>query len=612
MGKIVNNEYELLKQLGQGGMGVVYKARHIHFDETVAIKRLWEQFSNDPTVLELFRNEGKILRGLHHKNIVQVSGLFAFEGSHYIVMEYIEGRTLSDIIKREVGPIKRDRAINLFKQMLEGVAYIHNQPKTIIHRDLKPLNILVTADDAVKITDFGIAKALDAGGQASTVVKGTPVYMSPEQIINPKSVDIRTDVYALGMTFYEMLCAKTPFQGDTATTPTAVYAAIMNGEVPPPTEFYPAISDELSAFVMKAIHKDRNQRFANASEMHHELERLELSGATTVQGPIKTAPPVEKKPVPEKTTDTKEQETVIDGNTNTTQEDNELKKVSKYLIGGFVVLVLGLLLTYGLTGRKKADESMLIDSVKVEVSPSVEYKTPEMIVVEGGTFEMGSTNGESDEKPVHQVTVSSFLIGKYEVTQALWESIMGSNPSSYKGNVRPVESVSWYDVVEFCNKLSEKEGLQKAYSGSGENIKCDFTSNGYRLPTEAEWEYAARGGNKSRGYKYSGSNDLDQVGWYTSNSGSETKEVGKKQPNELGLYDMSGNVWEWCWDWKGEYSSSSQTDPRGPNSGSVRVNRGGGWHYSAEYCRVAVRIIYFCYPVVRSHNLGFRLVRTKN
>ncbi len=438
MGKIVNNEYELLEQLGQGGMGVVYKARHIHFEENVAIKRLWEQFSNDPTVLELFLNEGKILRSLHHRNIVQVSGLFAFEGSHYIVMEYIEGRTLSEIIKRETGPIRRERAISLFKQMLEGVAYIHSQPKPIIHRDLKPLNILVTSNDTVKITDFGIAKALDAGGQASTVVKGTPVYMSPEQIINPKTVDIRTDVYSLGMTFYEMLCGKTPFHGDTATTPTAVYAAIMNGEVPPPTHFYEHISDELCNFVMKAIHKDREKRFADANEMLRELEKLERSGATTHQGTIKTAPPVVIKPEHEIPAVVKEEKKPESGSgqrvaTVLQNEDNEFKKASKYLIGGFIVLVLGTLLTYGLTKGKKTETPDLTDTAMVEDASSsadttlnsFQSEPPEgMVIIQGGTFTMGSNDGGSDEKPTHQVTVSNFLIGKTEVTLASFEQFI--------------------------------------------------------------------------------------------------------------------------------------------------------------------------------------------
>ncbi|GMU88802.1 MAG: hypothetical protein AMXMBFR49_10100 [Chlorobiota bacterium] len=610
MGKTVNNTYELLEQLGQGGMGVVYKARHIHFKEIVAIKRLWEQFSNDPMVLDLFLNEGIILRKLHHQNIVQVSDLFEFEGSHYIVMEYIEGRTLSDIIRRETGPIRRERAISLFKQMLEGVAYIHSQPKPIIHRDLKPLNILVTSDDTVKITDFGIAKALDAGGH-STTVKGTPVYMSPEQIINPKTVDIRTDVYSLGMTFYEMLCAKTPFHGDTTTTPTAVYAAIMNGEVPPPTLFYPGIPDELSALVMKAVHKDRNQRFADASEMLGELEKLEMSGATTVQGTIKTAPPVVSKPDPvNRNDDNKSKSDLV-----LPIEKGEVKKDTtfiRWLTASTIMVITGFIL---LSGNLSKIFRVQSESEQASMS-SLQHNTPEMTFVAGGTFPMGSYDGDSDEKPSSQVTVSSFMISKTEVTQALWESVMGNNPSNFKGSNRPVEKVSWYDAVEFCNMLSEKEGLQTAYTGSGDNIHCDFTVNGYRLPTEAEWEYAARGGNKSRGYKYSGSNEIGEVAWYGgwNKSGNRlendgTSKVGTKQPNELGIFDMSGNVHEWCWDWFGVYSSESRTNPQGATSGSNRVLRGGSWLLIASYCRFVDRGGND--PDFRNYDLGFRLVRTR-
>jgi len=232
-----------------------------------------------------------------------------------------------------------------------------------------------------------------------------------------------------------------------------------------------------------------------------------------------------------------------------------------------------------------------------------------MVYVEGGTFAMGSNDGGSDEKPTHQVTISSFYIGKIEVTQELWESVMGKNPSNFKGDKRPVEKVSWYDAVEFCNKLSIKEGLRQAYFGVGSKIICDFNSNGYRLPTEAEWEYAARGGNKSESYKYSGSNSIVNVGWYIDNSGSETHKVGTKLPNELGLYDMSGNVWEWCWDWYGEYNSGSQTNPKGPNVGSIRVRRGSSWRFDAVFYYVTSR--HFYSPDSKYNALGFRLTRTK-
>ena len=198
----------------------------------------------------------------------------------------------------------------------------------------------------------------------------------------------------------------------------------------------------------------------------------------------------------------------------------------------------------------------------------------EMVYVEGGTFHMGSNNWEDDERPVHTVQLKSFYIGKYEVTQKQWKEIMGFNTSKFKGcDNCPVETVSWNDVQEFIRKLNAKTGLH------------------YRLPTEAEWEYAARGGNKSRGYKYSGSNNIDEVGWYYGNSGKKTHPVGMKQPNELGIYDMTGNVWEWCSDWYDRYyySKSPAENPKGPDKGMLKVLRGGAWLNNVYYCRTAIR-----------------------
>jgi len=284
---------------------------------------------------------------------------------------------------------------------------------------------------------------------------------------------------------------------------------------------------------------------------------------------------------------------------------------------------------------------------------------PGMVYVDGGSFQMGSDFGESDETPVHRVTVSSFYIGKYEVTVGEFRAFINatgyqttaeleggawayennnwvkksgvrwSNPGFTQNDNHPVTCVSWYDVISYCNWRSQQEGLTPCYTinknskdsnnqNSSDNYKwtvtCNWSANGYRLPTEAEWEYAARGGNQSKGYKYSGSNTLGDVAWYRDNSeqgysDSQTHPVGQKQANELGIYDMSGNVLEWCWDWydSSYYGKSPDTNPQGAGAGDYRLLRGGGWHDCGDDCRVAYRSCNS--PGRRYYDVGFRLLR---
>ncbi len=226
-------------------------------------------------------------------------------------------------------------------------------------------------------------------------------------------------------------------------------------------------------------------------------------------------------------------------------------------------------------------------SSTVSLSAELNKLINNMVYVSGGTFIMGGDES-SDQTPTHSVTLSSYYICKYEVTQALWRAVMGSNPSKFKGDNLPVEQVSWNDCQTFINRLNS------------------YTGRNFRLPTEAEWEFAARGGNYSRHYKYSGSNYIGDVAWYTDNSGNRTHPVGTKQANELGLYDMSGNVWEWCSDWYGSYSSYSQSNPTGATSGFGRVERGGNWCGLARYCCSSHRSYYA--PGNSFDDLGLRLV----
>jgi formylglycine-generating enzyme required for sulfatase activity len=214
-------------------------------------------------------------------------------------------------------------------------------------------------------------------------------------------------------------------------------------------------------------------------------------------------------------------------------------------------------------------------------------------LIPAGEFQMGSANGANDERPVRTVRISKpFYLGIYEVTQGQWEAVMGNNPSQFKGDAsRPVERVSWEEVQQFIDKLNAREGGTK-----------------YRLPTEAEWEYAARAGSTTA---YSFGDDSSQLGkyaWFEGNAGNTTHPVGKLQPNAWGLYDMHGNVWEWVQDWYGKYAAEPVTDPQGPASGSDRVIRGGGWGHVAGFCRSAYRL--HGAPGGRSDSLGFRLLRT--
>ena len=267
----------------------------------------------------------------------------------------------------------------------------------------------------------------------------------------------------------------------------------------------------------------------------------------------------------------------------------------------FILFFAVLLLSDALAVRNVAEPDSVANVNDIRKSQNgevititVEGVSFDMVLVAQGIFFMGCTTEQEgecydNEKPMHQVAITNaFYIGKYEVTQELYEAVMGVNPSHWKGPNLPVESVSWDDAQLFCKELSRLTGYT------------------FTLPTEAEWEYAARGGNKFTGAIYSGGYAINKLAWYSDNSGDQTHPVGQLRPNELGIYDMSGNVWEWCQDWYGNYDGGFQTDPKGPLTASDRVLRGGCWLSDARHCRVSYRIHYS--PAGRFDNYGFRIV----
>jgi Uncharacterized conserved protein len=273
-------------------------------------------------------------------------------------------------------------------------------------------------------------------------------------------------------------------------------------------------------------------------------------------------------------------------------------KIELSLLG----LALSIVLAFPLACEEKGGGAMSTSSSGAygatifTVNESVRFR---MIAVEGGAFTMGSkaSDAKSDQKPAHEVRLDDFLIGETEVTQALWQAVMGSNPSGFRGESLPVDSVTWDACQAFVarlGKLLHEEG----------QLASDMA---FRLPTEAQWEYAARGGQKARGYAYAGSDDIDAVAWTRDNAGDRTHPVAGKAPNELGLYDMSGNVWEWVQDYYGPYEAAAQANPTGPARDTGRViKRGGSWYYAPEYFfRPGFRYGY--YTAISDYSIGLRL-----
>jgi len=268
----------------------------------------------------------------------------------------------------------------------------------------------------------------------------------------------------------------------------------------------------------------------------------------------------------------------------------------RFFIAAFVVMAL-----FAGCEKDKPEEE------ETDQPEIIEFTEPEMVFVEGGTFMMGSPSGvgQAEERPTHQVRLSSYYIGKYQITQVQWEYIMGANPSNFKGNDLPVEMVSWIDIVGTSGDYMEINEIKYFENGFIYKLNKE-TGKEYRLPTESEWEYAARGGEQSNGFTYSGSNINDNVAWYSNNSNSSTHPIGTKGANELGIYDMNGNVLEWCSDWYGAYNFSPKRDPRGPEEGTERVLRGGSWLSEATGCRVVNR--YSKTPDNKDREFGFRVV----
>lgn len=572
--------YQVLKELGRGGMGVVYQARDLGLQRLAAIKVLPADFTDDPKAVERFLREARACARLNHSNIVTVYGVGKLDETYFIAMEYVEGQSLDRLIKSEA-PLNVRKALEITRQAADALAAAHEQD--IIHRDIKPQNIMIDTLGRVKVMDFGLASVQSESMTltAAGTTLGTPQYMPPEQWKDSK-VDARADIYSLGVTLFEMLTGRPPFEGQ---TPLALMRKVVDEPTPSLLDSGRKIPPEVADIVNEMIAKDPDERYNYITDLRDDLDEYLGGGppSTPVSAQPFSSPSAESqlKRLEKESQALRESQlasvTFVAAQGNAASEA-DTKRLSLYAgIAAVVILLAAAGVWFGMRDSVTFADPLFPQSDFVWIGP--------------GTFEMGSLSTEPGHNPdesLHKVKLTrGFWMGRFEVTQAQWETVMGTNPSFFKGAELPVEQVSWNDVQTFLDKLNAEFG------------------SSFRLPTEAEWEYACRAGERSAYSFGDESAMLGDYAWYGGNSENRPQPVGLKEANAWGLYDIHGNVWEWVADWADAYPNQDLIDPNGPAQGSLRVGRGGSWSVGPENCRSADRSA--SAPDNHGPDLGFRI-----
>ncbi len=651
--------------IGGGSFGTVYKAYDTILDREVAIKVSEVKNIGDKEFSLL--EEYKAIENLsEHQNIANYEKVYRFESFpatyDYGIMQYYSLGNLSHYLKNnEVSLEKRE---SITKGILEGIAFLHQHK--VVHRDLKPSNILVVdrrGQIIPKITDFGLSKQAESDGKASRFTNsfagGTLQYSSPEQL-KGLPLKLNTDLWSFGAIAYEIITSKTLFEADSEGTASAewqnsITQKILHSDINSELVSLPIIWQKV---VTACLERDVNKRIQNTKVLFSILN----GDDTIVKEPVEVKQTLVKKPIKAikkevfkpnndatiiKEAQKKEhsKEPYKERVKPDVKKTLEKKENPKWVLPSLAVIILIILgggyymfLSKGdkpkeiltdkiaWTKAKSMNTKLAFDTYlknykngefrenalieitliykkdhknKVKLDSLSKILKSQLITVKGGRFDMGDKIGlgEEDEKPVHKIVLTTFKISKTEVTVGQYRvysmvtgATMPIKPKWGWNESQPIVNISWNEAIDYCNWLSILLGKS------------------INLPTEAQWEFAARGGNRSKGYKYSGSNTLKNVAWYKSKSGNRMHRVGNRRPNELGIYDMSGNAWEWCLDWYGKnyYVNSPEKNPENKIKSTFKVLRGGSCFSYAIDCRIENRDI--LNPDEKKPWFGFRVV----
>jgi eukaryotic-like serine/threonine-protein kinase len=542
--------YHVLERIGGGGMGEVFRAWDYRLDRQVALKLPLEASRRSRELLDRFQIEVEAVERLNHENLCKLLDHDVGHLPPFLTMEYLEGGSLEE----RVGAYRESEAaeaLGLVRTLAMGLEHAHRHG--VVHRDIKPTNVLFGNDGRPRIADFGLAlltdRPLDARITEVHQVLGSLLYMSPEQVEGVRgSIDRPTDIYSLGILMFRLLTGEFPYQNPLEDqNRSAIIQEIRDGLTVVPSSRRGDLDARIDGIFRKATEREPSRRYHSMNAMADDLgESLGFP----------TAP---------------------------------------------IVMRIQQL------GESGASDP----SPTVALSPSAGHLI--LARVAAGSFDMGSSEGYfGNETPVRRVTLTrDFLLGVFPVTQGQYRRLMGGAAAPYFAGIdaAPMENVTWLDAIHFCNALSEVEDLPPYYRIDGEQVACRG-GTGYRLPTEAEWEFACRAGTAG---SYSFGEDpalLPQHAWFQENARDSVQPVGFWPANALGLHDMHGNVWEWCWDWYGTYDAAGYTDPAGPSNGSARVLRGGSWYDPAPSLCSSARLSWEPNDTeMKAWRFGFRVAR---
>jgi len=649
-------KYNIIEVIGSGSMGEVLKGEDPNLGRFVAIKTLFPQLVARKEMRDRFLLEARALAELRHPNIVDIYDMGEAENAPYIVMEFLDGSDLKYFIDMRF-QFTIPQIINILMQTASGMDYAHK--RKIIHRDIKPANIFLLKKGNLKIVDFGLARLAESSGLTRTgTTMGTPAYMSPEQARGDK-VDARTDQFSLGVIAYELLRGKNPFR---AGNYSGMILRIINHDPSHLNAYIPASLEELGKAVMRTLEKDREKRFSSVPkftkicfnllkkyprqeyQLHSIFQQIVDSG-TTPPDNLQYAKEAVARRLMEEAWDHLDSDKIdlaqrklqkaIDlhapacaheisqlkdrlqshqrrrlsaktsppddaGKKEKRPEEDGTERISNKESVSQIISVKNLDQEKQQPDAKsRTQPPQQIEKKEEHIEDDQAAEQPQrifsnnhgmsFIFIPPGHFNMGYKYGGSDEKPLHDVLISEgFYMQTTPMTQGQWKSVTGETTSEFQGDFLPVENVSWLAVQDFIKKLNAEGNVM------------------YSLLSEAEWEYACRAGSTT--IYYWGDEMDGRYCWHDENSKEQTQPVGTRKPNEWGLYDMLGNVWEWCNDWYDHtyYKRSPGSDPPGPRLGDLKVVRGGSYFGSAYICRSANRGGYKTSH--RSDNLGFRLV----